>query len=166
MHKIFGAILFGISFLLSSLAGAAVDMSKGRSDVASFAGSYSESIPISVAPGRAGMQPDLSLNYSSSQASKNGLYGLGWNLDVTRIEREIKNGAPSYTDADTFVLVMKGTRQALVNVQANEYRVANESVFLKITKSGNSWIIRDMKNCAKIRVILFCMIVIQVLDGG
>ncbi|VUD40407.1 tRNA(Glu)-specific nuclease WapA [Thalassocella blandensis] len=41
-------------------------------------GTANYSIPISVAPGRAGMQPPLSLDYSSSAG--NGLLGSGWGL--------------------------------------------------------------------------------------
>lgn len=145
MRRVFEVIIFALMLSISSLAGAAVDMSKSRGDVASFAGSFSEGIPIAIAPGKAGMQPALALNYSSSAA--NGLYGFGWNLDITRIEREAKNGAPAYTNADGFVLVMKGARQALVRINATEYRVANESAFLKISKNAdNSWVITDQNH--------------------
>ncbi len=41
-------------------------------------GSANYSVPISVAPGRGGMQPQLSLNYSSDNG--NGELGLGWSL--------------------------------------------------------------------------------------
>jgi len=43
--------------------------------------------------------------------------------------------------------------------------VKPSSIKLKIPVIKNA-IIRGMKNCAKIIVFLFCMIVIQVLDGG
>lgn len=111
----------------------------------SFAGSFSQSIPVPVAPGRAGMQPALSLNYSSSMG--NSLFGHGWSMDLTRIEREIKNGGVLYTDEDNFVLVMKGARQTLVPVGGGEYRLGIESSFLKITKNANnSWTIKDQNN--------------------
>lgn len=104
-------------------------------------GSFTESIPIAVAPGRANMQPALALQYSSSLG--NSLYGYGWNLDITRIERDSKDGVPKYDGTDTYLLVMKGARQTLIPVGGNEYRVANESAFLKITRTGSGWEIRD-----------------------
>jgi RHS repeat-associated protein len=60
----------------------------GDQDVGALSGSggvsggqASYSIPIVVPPGRKGMQPDISLNYSSS--SGNGLLGVGWGLSAT-----------------------------------------------------------------------------------
>jgi YD repeat-containing protein len=44
-------------------------------------GQASYSIPIVVPPGRKGMQPSVSLNYSSS--SGNGVVGVGWGLSAT-----------------------------------------------------------------------------------
>lgn len=41
-------------------------------------GAATYSIPIDVAPGRGGVQPSLSLNYSSN--SGNGIIGMGWSL--------------------------------------------------------------------------------------
>jgi len=136
--------LFIVLFLFPYSVEAAVDLSAGRSDVLSYAGSFNHSVSIPVAPGRAGTQPALALNYSSNLG--NGLYGVGWDLGISRIERESKFGRPSYTDADKFVMVMNGARQSLVKVADGEYRMANESAFLKITKVGNSWVIRDQKN--------------------
>jgi len=131
----------------AALAHAGVDVGVGRSDINAHTGTFTTSIPIPVSPGTAGLQPALSLNYASGMG--NGLYGLGWDLNLARIERSTKKGVPAYTDADTFVLVMNGSSQALVSVGtdpvsgAPSYRVKNESAFLKITKNADSWTVED-----------------------
>ncbi len=67
--------------LLQALAGAAHADAVGATQGA-FAvdeqGTATYSIPLQVPPGTAGMQPELSLSYSSR--SGNGLLGVGWSL--------------------------------------------------------------------------------------
>lgn len=63
--------LFVVVFLFPYSVQAAVDLSSGRSDVLSYAGSFNHKVNVAVAPGRAGTQPALTLNYSSSMG--NGL---------------------------------------------------------------------------------------------
>ncbi|WP_229814817.1 SpvB/TcaC N-terminal domain-containing protein [Shewanella hanedai] len=43
-------------------------------------GAFAYSVPITIAPGRNGVQPNISLNYSSQSGS--GIAGLGWNLSA------------------------------------------------------------------------------------
>ncbi len=47
-------------------------------NVANGVASYS--VSIDFAPGRGGMQPELSLNYSSGSGSGSVVLGVGWNL--------------------------------------------------------------------------------------
>jgi len=83
--KAAGVMLTGLSLSALSissvvhaepLATDAVGYIAGELDVSGGAASYS--IPLAVPPGVAGMEPLLSINYSSQ--SGNGLLGLGWNL--------------------------------------------------------------------------------------
>jgi len=140
-YNIVASIMLVIIGWLPGAADAAIDMSVGRSDVAAYTGSFRTGIPIAVAPGRAGLQPSLSLQYTSGMG--NGLYGMGWQLDIARIERSTKNGRPGYTNNDTFVLIMKGARQTLVKQASGEFRVRNEGAFLRIRKQGNGWLVQD-----------------------
>lgn len=66
-------------------------------------------IPIALPPGRNGLQPELSLSYSTGNG--NGLFGLGWNLSVPGVARKTAKGIPRYRDydqdvakRDTFIL--------------------------------------------------------------
>src|SRR5437773_8685710 len=60
-------------------------------------------VPIALPPGRNGLQPQLSLVYSTGDG--NGPFGLGWSLSVPGVRRKISKGVPSYDDShDTFIL--------------------------------------------------------------
>ena len=133
------ACLLAFFMLLPMWVEAAVDTSVGRSNVSEYAGSFHTQIPVVIAPGRAGLQPAVSLRYNS--ATGNGLLGVGWGIDFARIERSIKNGVPSYTDKDTFILNMYGAANTMVKQASGEYRVRNESAFLRIQKRGNYWLV-------------------------
>src|SRR5271165_4835593 len=60
-------------------------------------------VPISLPPGRNGLQPQLTLQYSTGNG--NGPFGLGWSLSVPGVSRKTTSGIPRYDDAgDTFLL--------------------------------------------------------------
>src|SRR5689334_19726836 len=68
-----------------------------------FTGSGSMSVPIEVPPGRGGLQPSVSLVYSTG--SGNGPFGLGWALGMPGVSRSSTHGLPRYDDArDGFLL--------------------------------------------------------------
>ncbi|TQV70869.1 hypothetical protein FLL45_21310, partial [Aliikangiella marina] len=56
----------------------AIGALEGQAGVSGGAATYS--IPVAVPPGRAGMQPSVSIGYSSRGG--NGVAGIGWNLNV------------------------------------------------------------------------------------
>src|SRR6478672_10453859 len=60
-------------------------------------------LPIEVPPGRAQLQPNLVLAYTSGHG--NGAFGMGWSLSVPTVSRKTANGTPRYAGEDTFVLV-------------------------------------------------------------
>ncbi|KAH6881020.1 SpvB domain-containing protein [Thelonectria olida] len=70
------------------------------------------SIPIKVAPGRSGMQPNLSLSYDSGAG--NGEFGLGWRMSgPDSITRKTSKGLPQYndhgSDEDSDVFLLAGS---------------------------------------------------------
>ncbi|MFO3796492.1 MAG: SpvB/TcaC N-terminal domain-containing protein, partial [Anaerolineales bacterium] len=115
-------------------------------------GSASYTIPISVVPGTAGLEPKLSLQYDSR--SGNGLLGVGWSLAglpaITRCGRTIAQdgqaGGVAYDANDRFCL--DGQRLIAINggtygAEGTEYRTERES-FSKVISygmagSGPSW---------------------------
>jgi hypothetical protein len=107
------------------------------------AGTYT--IPIAVPPGTAGMQPTLSLVYSSQ--SGNGLLGVGWLLSglpvVTRCPRTIvqdgASGGINHDSNDRFCI--EGQRLVAISgvygADQTEYRTEREG-FSKIVSYGNA----------------------------
>ncbi|WP_144395463.1 RHS repeat-associated core domain-containing protein [Pleionea sediminis] len=80
----------------------------GEGGVSGGAASYN--IPIQLPPGRAGMEPNVSINYSSN--SGNGLVGQGWSLSVgSRVSRcastqahDGRTVSVTYTSSDKYCL--------------------------------------------------------------
>jgi hypothetical protein len=86
-----------------------------------FTGSLNGGIPIDVPPGRHGMQPNLSLSYSSSNGT--GWVGIGWKLEMGSIERSARFGV-DYAKND-YVFHMNGTVSDLIELPpagSNNYR--------------------------------------------
>ena len=94
-------------------------------------------LPLAVPPGRRGLQPNLSLGYSSS--AKNGPLGVGWNLELGCIERSTRFSLPQFNNADLFTLRYGGVSSDLVEVTPGEYRLKEEHLFAKILFNGARW---------------------------
>ena len=63
-------------------------------------GAFVQSVPISVPPGRSGLQPDLKLTYSSALRGQDSIFGYGWSLDIPYIERLNKLGVDNLYNQD------------------------------------------------------------------
>ena len=101
------------------------------------------SIPIIASPGRAGIQPNLSLSYQSG--GPNTYCGNGFSLELGHIVRLGKRkGSPTYNDAnDVFLLVNQGSSQELVSIGDSQYRPKIESSFARITYNATYWEVTD-----------------------
>ena len=114
---------------------------EGNGGVSGGAATYS--IPIVIPPGRKGMQPNISLNYSSR--SGNGIAGVGWSLSAgSAISRcaatsaqDVIGSGVTYGSKDK--LCLDGQRLIVVNgaygISGAEYRTELDS-FAKIVQSG------------------------------
>ena len=71
-----------------------------QTDLHTGTGNYS--IPIQLPPGRSGLQPSLTLGYSTG--NPNGLFGLGWARQVPGVRRRTSHGVPCDDGSDVFVL--------------------------------------------------------------
>ncbi|WP_051686524.1 RHS repeat-associated core domain-containing protein [Vibrio pacinii] len=108
-------------------------------------GQASYSLPISVAPGRAGHQPSLSLEYRSD--SPNGMLGMGWSLggmsSIARcgknLEKDGRWGGVNFNADDRFCL--DGQRLVAISGRdgenLTEYRVENNG-YAKVVSFGRA----------------------------
>lgn len=112
--------------------------------VSAFSGAAAYGYPIQVPPGPGGLQPSISLSYSSQTADNSNSrtqadwVGLGWSLDVGTIQRN-QNGTPNYYGDDTFSLHVDGAGGMLIPIpdadgdpNTDDYRLAD----------NNFWFIR------------------------
>ena len=85
-------------------AGGAISSIGEKFLVNSSMGTCGLSIPIPTPSTgvRGGVEPGLSLSYSSG--SGNGIFGYGWSLGLGSITRRTDDGIPQYRDKDTFVV--------------------------------------------------------------
>ncbi|KZN66402.1 RHS repeat-associated core domain-containing protein [Pseudoalteromonas luteoviolacea] len=116
---------------------------EGTASVSGGAASYS--IPVELTPGRAPMQPSVSLNYSSNTGK--GIAGRGWSISagstITRcastFAQDGVSHSPDYSDKDK--LCLNGQRlikvgNGIYGASGTEYRTEVES-FSKVTLHGD-----------------------------
>ncbi|WP_294675738.1 SpvB/TcaC N-terminal domain-containing protein [uncultured Fluviicola sp.] len=125
-----------------------------------FTGTGNFSVPIAVPSGRNGMQPNLSLGYSTGNG--NGVFGMGWALGIPGIMRKTSKGIPVYDDRkDVFILSgaedlvpVKQEKETIeengtsVNWERTFYRPRTEGLFARIvhhkkSNGRNYWEVRS-----------------------
>jgi hypothetical protein len=104
------------------------------------------SVPIDLPPGRNGMQPNISLNYSS--AAGNGIAGVGWSMSaggaISRCAKTVAQdgqfGNPAFTLSDA--LCLNGNRLVLTSgsqgQSGSQYRTELDQFVLVTLKGGNT----------------------------
>ena len=130
----------------ASSGGISTNVQSASVQVEPFSGSAGLSIPIAVPPGRAGIQPNLALEYSSSNRQL-GNAGVGWNLDLGSIQISSKKGVPKYDGTDIFTMEQAGATQDLVADPSTSglYHMEVEGAFARIQYFTTYWVITDKK---------------------
>jgi len=96
-----------------------------------FTGTGNLSVPIVIPPGRSGLQPHLSLSYSTGQG--NGPFGSGWSVGVPAVRRKTSAGVPVYDDGqDTFILAGAEDLVPADPADKSAYRPRTEGLFARI----------------------------------
>jgi len=95
-----------------------------------FTGEFRYSVPLTIPPGRAGMQPEISLVYNSANA--NSWLGVGYSLNPGCI---VRSGIE-----DTFRLITNNGTTEIAHVSDNLYRATTETNFAKFYKDkDDTW---------------------------
>ncbi|WP_179293933.1 LamG-like jellyroll fold domain-containing protein [Candidatus Methanoperedens nitratireducens] len=109
-------------------------------------GSLTYDYPITVPPGRNGLQPDLKLSYNSQLSSEESAFGYGWNINIPYIERINRKGTDKLYTENYFNSSLSGE---LVLISGTSYgSKVDNGEFLKYDFSNNSWLVTD-KNGTK-----------------
>lgn len=74
---------------------------KQSAGVGQSTGAMTYTYPLVIPPGRNGVQPDLSLNYSSDDKRQDSPFGYGWSMNLPYIERVNKLGTNNLYNQDT-----------------------------------------------------------------
>ncbi|MBR1564078.1 MAG: hypothetical protein IJ650_01895 [Paludibacteraceae bacterium] len=102
--------------------------------------------PIEIPAGRNGMQPDISLRYSSG--SGNGVLGYGWSISQPAITIDTRWGVPRYDSRFESEIYMLENMQIVQKDSNPELELSYQSHNLLNRSSGNvTFIARDTKNC-------------------
>lgn len=144
--------LFSTSLLLALFSQPALSLTADAEKSIQLSGDFSVSggqasysLPISVAPGRAGHQPSLSLEYRSD--SPNGMLGVGWSFgglsSISRcgknLEKDGRWGGVNFDSNDRYCL--DGQRLVAISGRdgenLTEYRVENNG-YAKIVSFGRA----------------------------
>ena len=97
-------------------------------------GTASYAVPLAVPPGTGGHAPTLRLSYEGGNG--NGLYGLGWRLELPFVQRQTDKGLPQYSNSDLFV---HSSGEELVPLADGSYRFKSESSFTRFRRVGDGW---------------------------
>ncbi len=123
------------------------DIGAGDLSYASSTGALNYSYEIPVPPGRLGVQPSLSLSYSS-QGSLRGGVASGWSLDIPMIQRDLSDGTTGFgvgsSDHDDlpFVSSLSGGHR-LVQVDEpvepgwKSYRAEYDDLYIRYERHSN-----------------------------
>ncbi|MBI4508523.1 MAG: VCBS repeat-containing protein, partial [Deltaproteobacteria bacterium] len=109
----------------------------GLSDKASvsvFSGQVGYTVPIDLPAASAGLAPSLGLAYSGELG--NGPIGIGWSMNSARVQRSLRQGVPTYTDADELELVGIEGAGRLVKVAPGLYHVEGQGRSIKVQWNG------------------------------
>ncbi len=111
-----------------------------EADIEAFSGQLAYRIDFELPDGPAGIVPSLGLSYHGELG--NGVAGIGWSLGVPSIRRSLREGVPSYSDADEFEISGIASGR-LVRAPSGQYFVEGEGKDLRVVRDGARWVVTN-----------------------
>lgn len=113
----------------------------GFPSVDKASGGLSYSYPLTLPPGRNGLDPKLALEYSSQENDQGNLFGYGWNINIPYIKRINKTGIEKLYTENYFYSSLSGE---LVLVSGTTYAPkVEDGRFLTYTFDGTYWTVKS-----------------------
>ncbi|ETA66628.1 SpvB family protein [Methanolobus tindarius DSM 2278] len=105
-------------------------------DTSLFTGSFIYTYPIETVAGKGGLEPKVTLTYSSSSNLKGtyGSLGAGWSLNDNCIIRDVRY-TPGNTSDDRFILTLDGSSYDLIYVEEDGLYHTEIESFMKISRN-------------------------------
>lgn len=102
-----------------------------------FSGTGTYIVKLDLPNGIAGFKPELNLVYSTG--NPNSILGMGWQLDVLRIDRKGRLNTPSYTTDDDLILC----GQPLMKMEEGRLRPAIDPNCTEVLETGKGYLVND-----------------------
>lgn len=108
-----------------------------------FTGALTHAVPITVPPGRNGLQPDLKLEYHSQRNDQNSLLGYGWALNIPTIGRLNRYGVEKLYANPVFTSDLDGELvQTATGTYASKVEQGSFNAYA-YSSANNSWTVTD-----------------------
>jgi RHS repeat-associated protein len=108
-------------------------------------GALDTTFPITIAPGRNNLQPDVDLTYSSQNTQLGSIFGEGWSVSIPYIERLNKTGVDNLYSTSTPDYFTSSVDGELATTTASSSYIARteNGTFNKYTFTNNEWTMTD-----------------------
>ncbi len=115
-----------------------------RADQSAATGAFTYDYAITVPPGRNGMEPHLSLSYSSQDRDEASAFGYGWNISIPYIERYNVEGMQNLysTTSPHFYSSLSGELATTSDSSVFLAR-SDDGSYLRYALAGNIWMVTD-----------------------
>jgi hypothetical protein len=109
-----------------------------------LSGAFRYSYPLTVPPGRKGLEPKLSLEYSNQSTENQSIFGYGWSDNIPYIQRINKAGSEQLYSRYDFVSSLDGELLPTAAGTTTSFSAKTEnSDFRTYAFTNNQWTVTD-----------------------